>query len=217
MTEVAERASQVPALASTPAIELDVNDIALPRLYIGQYMSHAVQEGRIKAGVLFAAENADDPDAYALWTPAEKPKPGVLIHVLRMRKAKSLQANGELLLFDFDDATAPPEASVTYNYTLCLPEVDPDLPFKWLLTRTGAPAAKKMNTVLIKNSISGPAYQTAFRATTAPRENAKGKYFIAQISPVQADQAHTDIAAAIDAMLGDAPASSAARSDQPAI
>ena len=49
-TEVAQQEAQVPALASTPSLEIEASDVALPRLYLGQFMSKHVQERRVPAG-----------------------------------------------------------------------------------------------------------------------------------------------------------------------
>ena len=178
----------VPDLVRTPALTITAEDVALPRIYIGQFMSSAVQDGLITAGQIFAASGADDADPVVLWDPKGKSavfgEEGVKFYVLHLRKGKSWTAGPgeELQLFDFDDPSAPPDAWVTYNYTLAVPDADPDVPFKLLLTRTGKNAALQINTVLKKGAMSGPAWQHAFLLTTAPRENNKGKFFVPRIT-----------------------------------
>lgn len=189
---VAENKSAVPAMVHRPALEIDGGDIALPRLYIGQFMSDAVKDGIVKAGSIYAATGQDDPDPQVLAVGNPKTgverEAGVLVHILGMRKGKSFSDGGELQLYDFNDPTAPKEAWVTYNYTVCLPEVDAEVPFKWLLTKSGATTAKSINMVLMKSGI--PAHEIAFRFWTVKRENQKGEWFVAQAARVDADEAH---------------------------
>lgn len=200
---VAETSSAVPAMVHRPALEIDGGDIALPRLYIGQFMSDAVKDGIVKAGSIYAATGQDDPDPQVL--AAGDPKVGVsrengiTIHILGMRKGKSFSDGGELQLFDFHDPAAPKEAWVTYNYTVCIPEVDAEVPFKWLLTKSGAATAKSMNMVLMKSG--APAHEVAFKFWTAKRENQKGEWFVAQAARVDADPANVETAERLSAMV----------------
>lgn len=216
MTAVTKRESKVPDLVATPALTITAEDVALPRLYIGQYMSQAVQEQRVKAGCIFSATGKDDPDPQVLWEHGSK-KDGVRFHVIGLRKGKSISDGGELVLFDYDDQAAPPDAWVTYNYTLAVPEVDQDVPFKLLLTRTGRPAALKINTVLKKNAILGPAWDSAFVLTTAARENAKGKFFVAQVTPVAAQPDHVKVAESLALMMSSSAPEVDATGEEPAI
>src|ERR1700761_6772106 len=163
-TEVAERAASVPSLRPTPALQLDAEDLQISRFYAAQFMSKPVQDGLVKPGSLFVSTGQDDPEPVEPWKLGSKDQ-GVLVHVLSLRKGKSVVIDGELQLFDYDSPDAPADAWVTYNYMIALPEVDEDLPYKWLLSRSSKPAAAKINTVLAKNAISGPAWNTAFRIT----------------------------------------------------
>jgi hypothetical protein len=219
-SEVATRAtSQVPDLVRTPALEITAEDIALPRIYIGQYMSRAVQEQLVKPGVIFAATGADDPDPNVLWHDKDGTA-GVKFYVLSLRKGKSWTAGPgeELQLFDFDDPNAPPDAWVTYGYTVCVPSVDEEVPFKLLLTRTGKNAALQINTVLKKGSISGPAWESAFLMTTAPRENNKGKFYVPRIAIAEAKPKEVEIAQQIAvSMSSSSTAGVHATSEVPAI
>lgn len=221
MSVVTQGASQVPALAPTPAFELDANDFALSRLYVGQYMSPAVQNEIAKAGDFFVAEGGEDPDAEVLWSLAKgtdpKKNPGVLLHVLGLTKKKSKQVDGKLELFEFNDA--PIDAQTTYNFMVCLPEVDADLPVKWLLKGKSSGAAKKIIKVIVKAMINQPIYGPAFRITSKLDSNDKGKFAVVQASPVTADPAHVEIAAKLFPLvesLGSAPIA-APRGDQPSI
>jgi hypothetical protein len=221
-TELEAQRGGVPALVNTPALEIGAEDVALPKLYLGQFMSEHVQEGRVPAGSIFSATGSDDPDPIVLW---EQPKgkaaakDGPVFYVLGLRKGKSVSDGGELQLFDFNDPAAPPEAWVTYNYTVAIPEADEDVPYRWLMTRTGAPSAKGINTVLKRNSVRGPAWINAFQATTKQRENTKGKFFVPVISTVEADPKAVEIAERLAVMISGSSADVQAASpgDEPAI
>lgn len=221
-SEAIERAaSAVPALAQTPALEISAEDVALPRMKIGQYSSDFVQNELVPAGSLFTAYGEDDPDPSVLWErPSKeggKEKKGVIVHVLGLRKGKSVSEGGELVTFDFNDPDAPPEAWVTYNYFVCLPEVDDEVPFKWLLTRTGAPSAKNINMVLKRNAAKGPAWVNAFEVKTSPRKNDKGNFFVPRVSPVEAKAANVEIAEALAVMISGQSAEIQATGEQPSI
>lgn len=206
---------KVPDLVRTPALTITAEDVALPRIYIGQFMSKAVQRQEVKAGQIFAATGQDDPDPQVLWSPGDSE--GVLFHVLGLRKGKSLSDGGELVLFDFDDPDAPPEASVTYNYTIAVPDIDTDVPFKLLLTRTGTPAARNINTILKKNQNTGPAWASAFRMTAAERENAKGKFYVARVGQVEATVANIEASELLALMMSASSIEHVATGEQPAI
>lgn len=193
----------VPDLVRTPALEIEAEDIALPRLYLGQYMSAHVQEDRVEPGSIFTALGSDDLEPNVLWEPGQEG--GVVFHVLAMRKGKSITVDGELELYDYNDPEAPPEAWVTYNYVIALPEVDEDVPYKWLLTRTGRPAAQQVNMVLKKTAALGPAHTQAFEAFTAPRENPKGKFFVPRVRSTEALDKNVQTAASLTAIIAGQP------------
>lgn len=202
-TSVARReAPAVPALAPTPATTISAEDIAVPRIYIGNYMSEAVKHQLVKFGDVFLALGSDDPEPQTLWSLDSK-EPGVLFHVLHLRKAKSWSASpgAPLELYDFDDPSAPADAWVTYNYTLFLPEVDPDMPARLLLTKSGKTTAQKINTVLMRQAASGPSYGTAFRLTSVKRKNDKGEFAVAQVAVAQADPKHVQQAGELFALI----------------
>lgn len=219
MSVVSASASQVPALAYTPSIAdgIDADDLQISKVKIGQYMSKAFTNEFVKGGDIFTTATEDGSDAEVLWKFGSK-SAGVQFHVLSLRKGKSLQEDGKLLLFDFNDVDAPPKARTTYNFTIAIPSVDEDLPLRWLFTGSGSGAARKIVTMLIKNSISGPSYQTAFEITTSATENDKGKFFVPQVKVVTPTAENVAIAAAInDTFGGQSEPVAAPRSNQPAI
>lgn len=215
-TEVTQReGAQVPALAQTPATEITADDVALPKLKIGQFMSNAVQENLVPAGSLFTSLDQDDPDPQVLWEPGNDD--GVTFYVLSLRKGKSVSEGGELVTFDFNDPDAPPDAWVTYTYAIAIPEVDEDLPFKFLLTRTGKPAAQQINLILKKNAAAGPSYGIAFEVRTAERSNDKGKFFVPRVRQVEADAKQVEVAERLALMIAGEPAAAQATGDEPSI
>lgn len=213
--EVEKPQAAVPALVQTPALEITAEDVALPRLYIGQFSSTAVKKKFVDEGVLFTALGQDDPDPCVIWTPEDKE--GVIFHVLGLRKGRSLSTDGELETWAYDDPDASPDAWVTYNYFVSLPELDPELPYKWLLTRSATPSAKQINMRLSKNLAAGPAWTTAFELTTAPRQNKKGDYFVPQVKQVEAKEANVKIAESMAVLISGQSAEVQATGDEPAI
>lgn len=216
-TEVTEATKgSVPALVHQPALEIEAEDVALPRMYIGQYMSDHVKDksSDVAAGDIFSAVGSDDPDPQVLF---DGDGEGVLIHVLGLRKGKSLSVDGELETWSYDDPDAPAEAWTTYNYFVFLPEVDQDVPYKWLLTRTGKPAAQQINTVLKRAEGRGPSWSVAFRVTTAQRKNRKGEYFVPRVRQVDAEEDHVAQAEKLAQMIAGVSAEAQATGDEPAI
>lgn len=214
-TEVSTTSTSVPALANTPALEISAEDVALPRIYLGQHMSEHVQESRVPYGSIFTALGSDDPDPEVLYENGDDA--GVIVHVLAMRKGKSYSDGGDLELFAFNDPAAPPEAWTTYNYVVTLPEQDPEVPYKWLLTKTGTPAARQINLILSKYAARGPAYSFAFEAKTAKRENDKGKFVVPQVAQVEAKPENVAIAESLLVMVSGDSAEVAATGEEPAI
>jgi hypothetical protein len=212
-TEIAEQQKgQVPALVN-PNSALTGEDLAPPRLYVGQAISNAVQDGLVQAGAIFVAQDSDDPDPQVL---AEKgSEDGVLFHVLALRKGKSISENGELRTFRFDDPDAPAEAWTTYTYALLVPDYDTVLPVRWLLTRTGRPAAQKINTVLFRQAGDQPSYAVAFRVTTVERSNDRGRYFVPRVHPAEATDENIEAAAKLATVLADSWAGKAESGDSP--
>ncbi|MGZ6570497.1 MAG: hypothetical protein ACXVHB_05790 [Solirubrobacteraceae bacterium] len=190
---VAERvAPAVPALAPTPATTITAEDIAVPRLYVANYMSEAFKRKRVDFGDVYLAQGADDTDPQVLWS-LDSNEPGVLVHVLHLRKARSWDGGvkgGPLDTWSFEDPAAPQEAWTTYTYTLCLPEVDAEMPARMLLTKSGKPVAQKINTVLARNAAQGPSFINAFRLTSAKRQKDQNEWAIFQAQSTQADPDH---------------------------
>lgn len=203
-SEVAVKESAVPALAPTPSFSVTAADIVLPRMYVGQFMSKAVQSGIVKAGTIYAGEGGDDPDPQILWEEGDDP---LLVSVLDFYKGKSAKVNNEFVVFDFDDPAAPFDAAITWNYSLAIPSADEDVPFKWTLSRSGEKSARRMNTVIAKLANRVPAYDIAFGVTTVARENSQGKFYVAQIShKVEPPEEHLAVTRNLAAAIAPRPA-----------
>lgn len=213
----AHESGSVPALNNTPAIEINsTDDIAVPQVKLGQYMSEFVQNGDAPAGSIFTITGSDDPAPNILWEQGADDKP--VFYVLGMRKGKSVSDGGELELFDFNDPAAPPSAWVTYKYTIAIPAIDDELPFTILLTRTGKAAAQQINTVLAKNATTGPAWQTAFSIDCVERKNNKGKFFVPRIRVVDTDKDAVGVAANLAGLVASpAPEQTVSTEAEPAI
>jgi hypothetical protein len=179
--EVAERPSAVPDLVHKPKFEITSEDIALPRIYLGQYSGDAVKERRVDAGCIYVADGPDDPMPTILWRQGEPD--GVVFHVLDMYKGLSYSAPGEpLQLWKWGDPNAHEEAWTTYNYTVYIPGYDDDVPAKLLLTRTGRQSAQAMNRVIKKNESTVACWAHAFALTCKERPHPSGKYYQAQVA-----------------------------------
>jgi hypothetical protein len=222
--EVAKREAAVPDLVRTPALEITAEDIQLPRLYIGHYSSDIVQSGAAGAGDIYVAQGKDDMDPVVLAKSEGKFPSGVnaekgpVIHVVGLRKGKSDDSTGDLVLYDYDDPSAPSTAWVTYNYTVVIPEYDTEVPVKWLLTKSGRSTAQRINTVLKKNEAKGPAWLSAFRLGSTGRQNDKGKWFVPVLQVVEAEQANIETSERLALMVaGSTGAVETTGGDEPAI
>ena len=178
----------VPALAPTPATTISAEDIIIPRLYVGNPLSKAVKHKRASYGDLYLAAGPDDPEAQVVYE-AGSDAPGVLVHVLHLLKRKSWAPKGEQpISWDFDDPEAHEDAWITYNYTLFLPEIDPDMPVKLLLTKSGRTTARRINTVLGRGA--GPLWGSAFRLTSAEQKSTDHEWMTVEAAQVTAEPAH---------------------------
>jgi hypothetical protein len=130
-----------------------------------------VWNGLVQPGDIYA-----DPEPEVLWAFGSD-NPGVVFHVLGMRKAKSDDSSGELVRYDFNDPNAPATAWTTYDYRIAIPGVDTNVPFRLLLARSGEPpTAKRINNVLRKRPTQPP-WATAFELTSVRQ----GRRFVPRV------------------------------------
>jgi hypothetical protein len=178
--------SPLPQLPVTAASIITAEDVALPRLYVGQPVSHAVANGHAKVGSIYAATDAEDPEPLPLYEPG---RPGVLIYPLRLVKGWSLSTDGEFQTFPYEDPNVPEDAWLAYHYDLLVPTVDLELPCRFTLSKTGTPTARKINTAM-KRHEPRPPWELAFLLTTAPRQNERGRWFVAQATATEPQAEH---------------------------
>jgi hypothetical protein len=198
-TELAEQQKGgVPALANTPAVDIGAEDVQLPRVYTGSFTSQAVKDGLAPLGSIYTALDKDDPDPQVVFEQGGKP---VRFHVLGLRRGKSVNVDGDYVLYDFNDPDAPPEAWTTYNYVVALPKVDEDFPYKWSLSRSAQPTARGINTVIVRNQDRGPVYALAFEAVAIKRTNPKGEWYSPRVKHVEADKADLEVVEGIVSLL----------------
>ncbi len=223
-------AAGVPALAPISAALGGIGgaDIALPKLYKGEYQAALVQDPdvpSVTAGCLFVASGPDDPDPAVIVKDATKAgEKGVLAHVLAIKKGLSRQdADGELQTWAWGDPAAPADAKPTFTYFLALPEVDEDVPVKVTMAKTSVGCAKRINFHLLKHGANP--HEVAFRLKLKPRtsENPGGgkyRWFVWVEELVEAKPGDVEIAARLAAWATAAPADveqPAGASNQPAI
>lgn len=207
---VAETApSAVPALAHRPALMIESEDVALPRLYTGQFTSQAVKDQLVKPGCLYAATGPDDPDptvyAESKGKDGVPQDDGVEVYILGMTKGWSYAEKGEELeSWRYDDPSRHPDAWVTYQYTVAIPAFDIQVPHKWLLTKSNKPTAKQINTVLVKNAETGPPWATPFKVFTRYRSNTQGEWYVVQAVPCEPTPEYSAVAEQLAVMVGGA-------------
>src|ERR1700761_3885184 len=191
------------AVASVPSLvkprdtssEYDADDILIKGLYVVQYMSNSAKEGYATAGDLIVADGADDEDPTKLWSWKNgKDEPGVKAHVLSMRKGWSKKDGDSFEVWAYNDPDRDKDADRTYNYFLCLPDVDDELPFKLTLSRSGEKPAGKMNRESMRHANIGPSYEIQWSFKTIARDSPNGKFFV--LSPTQTEPSKDDLAIA---------------------
>jgi len=205
--------AELPDLVPTPAMDIGADDVALGRLKIGQHMSPQVTDTNAKYGDIYSVMSKEDGDPQIVWEfgkeeangQSENKDKGLLFHVLDMYRGRSLETDGVLTLFDYNDPAAPPDAWITYNYFLCIPALDDYLPIKYILTKTGRQAAQQMNTVLKRTAERGPMYLNAFELTAKKTSNDKGKYCVPIIRQVEATEETVRLASDMTLMMQGRP------------
>jgi hypothetical protein len=139
-------------------------------------------------------------------------------NVLALRKSKSISVNGELVRFNFDDPDVPPEAWTVYTYFVALPGNEDDVPVKWILTRSGKPAAQKINTVLARTAGEQPSFMSGFNLTTSERHDAQRghRWHVPRVKQIEPSEAELAVAERLYKMVNQGPAR-ARHADEPAI
>jgi hypothetical protein len=151
--------------------------ITLPRLYKGEKSSDAFGEGLVPLGSIYVGQGADDPDPEVITEEAatkETPSSTVRAHVLAVKLGLSLKEGNNLRTWAYFDKSAPADARETFDYTVLLPEVDPDIPVKVLISSTSTQTAKRMNFVLLGLEDETRWPEVAFDISVKYRERTEG-------------------------------------------
>jgi hypothetical protein len=208
--------SAVPALYQPAALDLGGSDVAMPRVYIGQGLSNAVSDGTAKMGDVYLANGKDDPEPEIQWSERSRDA-GLLFSILGLKRGKSLNVEGELETWDYNDPEAPEDARTTYDYTVALPEAS-DMPARLLLKSTSTGTARQINLILAKAQRDGiPPYSIGFRLTSKRRKNDKGTFFVAQATREDLRDDAVEFAAGLAELVASAPTPQPTASTAPAI
>jgi hypothetical protein len=191
------------------ANRLSLEDITLPRLYRGESQANAVKLGDAPLGCIYVAQGADDPNPIVVADPAKKGEPvgpPIRAHFLGVKKGLSLRENNELRTWQFGDPSAPADARITYDFTLALPEVDPDVPVKVLMASTSTGTARRINFDLLKLDDPSRWPELAFDLALKRREKTEGgstQVWYAWIAThVEADPKHVEVARKLAELIG---------------
>ncbi len=205
---IAERAAELVPYRSA-AETISAEDLAIPRMYVGQPTSSAVQDGLVPSGAMYVAADSNDPEPVIVYRLGDET--GVLVHPITLRKGWAFSdENGDFRVADYVASDVPEDAQLSYTFVLLVPEYDVGLPVSCMFRATGTPTAKKV-CLAIKQAEPEPPWSVALRLTTAPRQNDRGRWHVPQAISAEADPKHVEQAAALAAMLGiatDARASS---------
>ena len=160
---IAERAAELMPYRSA-AETISAEDLAIPRMTVGQSTAAAVQDGLVPPGAMYVASDANDPEPVMLHKPGDKT--GVLIHPIALRKQWAYTDEaGDFRLADYLAADVPEDAQLAYTFVLLVPEFDPELPVSLMLKSTATQTAKKI-CLAIKRAEPAPPWSVAFRLTT---------------------------------------------------
>ena len=142
--EVAPATStEIAPLYDPSSFNIDAGDIALPKVYICNALTKSVQDDRAKSGDVIVAAGPDDPDAEVVYA-TKAGGEGLLFRVLRLDRGKSFAEKGEKLqTWAYDDPAAHPDSWTTYTYTVILPEVDPEMPHRFLRSTTSRSVSRR--------------------------------------------------------------------------
>lgn len=196
---IAERAAELMPYRSA-AETIGAEDLAIPRMMVGQPTSGAVQDGLVASGAIYVGSDANDPEPVIVHKPGAKT--GVLVHPIALRKQWACTDEaGDFRLADYLAAEVPEDAQLAYTFVLLVPEYDPELPVSLMLKSTGTQTAKKI-CLAIKRAEPAPPWSVAFRLTTVPRQNDRGRWHVPQAISAEADPKHVGQAGVLAAMLG---------------
>jgi hypothetical protein len=196
---------------STVGGALGADHVTLPRLYRGEKQSNAFGDGLVPLGSIYIAQGANDPEpeVIAETKKGESTSEVVRAHFINVKLGLSRRVPGQpLQTWGFFDPAAHPDARVTYDYTLLLPDVDPSTPVKVLMGSTSTQTAKRINFQLLSLEDESRWPELGFDLSIKSRvkEDAgeKHQWYVWQaIGPVEEpNEAHVKAAQKVATMIG---------------
>lgn len=175
--ELTATKGNLPAVRTNGSNDLTAADVAFPRVFLGQALSPAVQDQAARVGDLYLANDGTDLDVNVIAGPDE----GVTIYLLA-KPTKYLERRDDApggfgrWAIDNPDAPAPGRETgvyTVYEYAVAIPGAEDDLPVRLTLKRSGVPAARKLNTALLRAGNSTPPYELAFELSSKESFNAE--------------------------------------------
>ena len=184
---------------SSSGESIGIGDISIPRLYLGQPSSHAVQDDLAPLGSIYVASDGDDPEPRIVYKPGGKT--GALIHVLAMGRAWTYKdQEGHFRVTGDPEADRWPGSERAYQFLTMVPEIGLDIPATWL-TKSSAMATGKRMLTAIKQVWPKPPWSLAWSLTTVQRQNKEGRWYVPQAVSVPTKREHVEAAEKLAELL----------------
>ena len=183
--DVALKTDNMPSLYSPGgSADLDAGDLLMSKVYLMQDLSYLVKQRLFVPGDAVIAMAADDEGAKPLVT---EDNPEATLYILDRQRTVIRDEDGQFEFLANDYRPGPEERDVWvgFNYLVLAPDVDPDMPAKWLLIKTaGTFVYRRLNTIIEQASARGAEGPYAIKITTSKRANKKGQeYAVFQVAP----------------------------------
>jgi hypothetical protein len=161
--------------------EVRLSDIQLPRIYVQQGQSNFVQAGLTEPGDVVLANGSDDPEPIHLI--GGDAGDAFTCYVIGRERFAATTAGGGI---EFQDQRDPndPDSWEGWFFDIALPDVDPNVPARWMLWKTaGRAAARAINTLIERKKFSGDTDPLCIKVRSSERTNKRGqKYHVPVIS-----------------------------------
>jgi hypothetical protein len=179
--------------------QVSIEDLAVPRLFVGQPTSRAVVDHNVPLGAIYLASAASDPDPVVLYKPNQKK--GVVVHLLGYARVVIYHDDdGSFRVVPQGSAGVPHEADGGYQLMLLIPAFDDGMPVSGLFKSSGAAAAKTIITIAARSGLAP--WCTAFELTTQQRRNELGTWHVPIAKAVEAQPAHVEAAETLAQLIG---------------
>jgi len=207
---VANRESNLPAQRYDAADEIGAEDVPFPRMKFAQKQTDEVDAELVEYGSIFTRIGQGDAEPTTISKPTGKEmgtqsSPAVRFYVLGIRTGYSWRDEND----QFQRSQFPPDnltvakvqaagnrVDKTYDYTIAIPGLDTEMPYRFLLTGAwGGPAARLLNLMLKRAAQQGPSSEAAFEVVAEKGKNAKGMFSKAVVTraKVPAREAKKDL------------------------